>query len=262
MKHSLTRTLLVTFIGLTLCASSSLADVTLTHRGSEVWIDSSSSVGTYYWNVDNRSQLFQQWWWYRVGETGTAKSIDTLDRSGNLSESSRMYEEVFSGDDFSFELTYLLTGGLAGSGRGDLAESISVINGTGQTIYLFQYSDFDLDDDGMEDTVRLANANTWHQKSGTGLTFSETVATPAPTAFEAGIFNDTVWNLENIDGYTLNNFGGPLTGDVTWAWQWNITGTSMLISKDKNLWAVPAPGAAVLGMLGLSLVGALRRRLS
>lgn len=247
-----------------LWAATANANVTIANGNAEVWIDSTSPLGTFNWTTDGASQLFQQWWWYRVGDSGTAQSIDTLTRSG-LFVMGDIYRETFTLDgQFSVQLTYLLSGGVNGSGTSDLAEVINVTKLDGaETLYLFQYSDFDLDEDGMADTVLRANANTWHQYSGSGLTFSETVATPAPSAFEAGLFNDTVLNLEGIDGYKLNNVAGPLTGDVSWAWQWDINGTgSYIISKDKHLSVVPAPGAAVLGLLGLGLVGRLKRRLS
>lgn len=247
-----------------LWAAPASANVTIANGNAEVWIDSTSPLGTFNWTMDGATQLFQQWWWFRLGDSGVAQSIDTLTRS-SLIAVNNIYHETFTLDGkFSIELTYVLSGGVTNSGTSDLAEIINVTKLDGaDTLYLFQYSDFDLDEDGMADTVLRANENTWHQYSGSGLTFSETVATPAPTAFEAGLFNDTVLNLEGIDGYQLNNVAGPLTGDVSWAWQWDINGTgSYIISKDKHLMAVPAPGAAVLGFVGIWLVGWVKRRLA
>lgn len=240
------------------------ADVTIAHGNAVVSIDSSTPLGTYMWTTDGASQLFQQWWWYRLGDSGVAYSLDSLERSAQVALGNIYHETFTLANKFSVELTYVLAGGVAGSGTSDLAEMINVTKWDGaEALHLFQYSDFDLDDDGMADTVRRANANTWQQFSGSGLTFSETVATPAPAAYEAGLFNDTVMNLETLPGYNLNNIGGPLTGDVTWAWQWDIGGTgSYIISKDKHLMLVPAPGAAILVWMGLCLIGGLKRRLS
>jgi hypothetical protein len=92
---------------------------------------------------------------------------------------------------------------------------------------------------------------------------SETVTSPGANRAEVGLFPQTL-NALNDGGKTdLGNIGGPLTGDVTWAFQWDLViapGTSAQISKDKYL-TVLVPEPSALALLAIGAVGyALSRR--
>src|SRR5271165_3106552 len=59
-------------------APQSQASVTLTDQNSTVLIDPTSQAGVYNWTVDGINNLYQQWFWYRIGSTGGQSSIDTI----------------------------------------------------------------------------------------------------------------------------------------------------------------------------------------
>ena len=74
-----------------------------------------------------------------------------------------------------------------------------------------------------------------------------------PQNHEAANVPATLVRLNDGLPTTLNDNGGPVSGDVNWAFQWDFTldpNHSFIISKDKTL-VVPEPTALVL--LGMSI---------
>jgi hypothetical protein len=246
-------------------ASSAQAHVlTITDLNTTVSIDPHSQSGMFNWDVDGVDQIFQQWFWFRIGDNPEA-SIDTLQlvSEGVLG---RNAEVVYAGNGFTIDIAYLVTGGTNGSGASDVAETIRIIN-TGTTsldFHFFQYSDFDLNGSSGGQTVQILGGNTARQ-GGNGILLTETVVTPAPSHFEAAEFPDTIAKLNDGSASDLND--NPLaSGDVTWAFQWDrviAAGGTFVISKDKNITRnVPEPFSLGIWGLGLALgaVAARRRR--
>ncbi len=247
---------------------------TLTDDNSSAVIDDSSSAGMTTWTVDGTDHMFQQWFWYRVGNTAEA-SIETLvfivggttdtNFDGNHDTLYLKYANDQAESQYTVEVRFTLDGALPGSRSSDIAEQITISNtGTSSLdFHFFQYTDFDLGGDGPpNDTVQLINANTVRQ-SDPDWTVAETVVTPAADAFELDFYPITLGRLDT-DGVatTLGNaFGvGPVgPGDVTWAFQWDKTisvGNVLQISKDKNL--IPEP--ATLGLLLIGCLAMLKRK--
>ena len=247
-------------------------DIVLSDFNSQVVFrqnDVNQIIGMNDWIVDGTDHLFTQWFWFRVGNVAE-QSMSVLTQTINA-QAVRYLDVTFADPNgaFAIDVTYSLQGGSAGSGLSDVAEQIRVRN-TGQTaldFHFFQYSDFDLNGTIGDDTVVLDGFSQANVFDGGGGVLNETVLTPPASHREAGIFPGTRTKLNDGNPDDLNDVGGPLSGvDATWAFQWDRligVGGSFLISKDKSIQTViPAPGAALLGVLGLSLVGYIKRRFS
>ncbi len=240
--------------------------LTLTDGNSSVLIDPGSQAGANNWTVDGTNQLFQQWFWYRVGSTGPEAPINTISAPTVVTPTARIADISYtSQNNLSVDVTYVLTGGTPGSLTSDVSEVIRINNlgSSSLDFHFFQYTDFDLGGDPQGDTARLVNANTIQQFDPNAIS-SETVVTPAANRYEVNFFANTLNSLNDGSPTTLNNNGGPLTGDTTWAFEWDVTipaGGSFIISKDKNIRPVPEPLSLIL--LGCGMVGLieLRRRI-
>jgi hypothetical protein len=272
MGRSISRLAIVALVamGLGLAAAPTSASVMLKDANSTAWFDPSSADGLYSWVVDGTEHMYQQWFWYRVGPNDGEQSIDALTMDGSPLESDTngdgdpdtLYTR-YVGADFRIDLWYILAGGASGSGASDIGEIIRITN-TSKTsaldFHFFQYADFDLNDDGSNDTVEITGGNTAHQSSPT-VHVAETVVTPRPSHYEAGIFRDTLDSLIDGGPTTLSDDGGPKTGDATWAFEWDKVidpGRTLLISKDKNI--IPEPATMALMGIGFVVALVMRRR--
>ena len=92
--------------------------ISLADGNSEVTLDPSSPAGVSGWTVDNVNQLFQQWFWYRIGSSGLQSSIDTLGLSSSSQVSPSEASVTYSGTNgLTIQVTYSLTGGAAERSR-------------------------------------------------------------------------------------------------------------------------------------------------
>jgi len=221
------------------------------------------------WNVDGVDQIFAQSFFYRTNGMNDESNISALGLVGSsLSDTNPFSDDrddtlvqLWSDGVLEVETTFGLAGGTDGSNRAGLAEQIDITNlGTSAiTLSFFQYVDFDLGDT-VTDTGQIVDGNTVFQSDEDGTVFvSETVATPAPDAFQMSEFS----NIEDLFGNgVVDNLDGSDSleaGDVTWAFQWDITlgaGDSFQISKNKTI--APAPGS--MALLALGGFAATRRR--
>jgi hypothetical protein len=262
---------------------------TLTDANSRATINDSSSAGMTSWSVDGVNQLYQQWFWYRVGSAATtpetpinllpsgASSLTTASQTNSASLSL-----LYTAPRFTIDILYGLQGGLSGSGGAGTTENIT-INNTSRTaldFHFFQYSDFDLGGTAGGQSVTFTGLNTVDQTLG-GTTLSETVVSPTPSRHEASFWPTILSSLTNGTPTTLSNLpavGGstaPPLGDVTWAFEWDRSGTnsiaaghSLNIVKGKNITNitpvvadVPEPASlAIWGFLAIGMAAGSRFR--
>jgi hypothetical protein len=250
--------------------------VTLTDHNSAANLNLGSQTGMYGWNVDGVNQLYQQWFWYRVGENSGQSSVDTISAPAVVQSSANSVTATYANTQFSVALSYILTGGTAGSGHSDMQESIQIFNhgSTALDLHFFQYSDFDLAGTPGGDNVLLHRNllgrfdEALQTKGPISLSevVSDTVLTggttlPGADHGEANFFPATRNSLNSGSPYTLNDNTTAGPGDVTWAFEWDLTiaaGGSAVINKDKGL-QVPEPSIAALALLSAGALF-LRRR--
>ncbi len=257
-----------------LAQRSDAALFTLTDGNSIANFDTSSQANAYGWSVDGIGQLFQQAFWFRVGNVAE-QSLDVLpiglqgttdtDFDGNPDTLFVRY----NGGGFDVEVRYVLDGGSPGSGASDMGEQISIISRSQDPLdfHFFQYSDFDLQGTIGGDSGVFTNLNAVRQYEG-AIRLTETVVTPVPSHRELAFYSSTITKLNDAVATTLDDLPaigtvlGP--GDLTWAFQWDFAlpaGSTFQISKDKNLSAgtIPEPATLALLMAGVALLLSKRR---
>lgn len=266
-----------TVIGIALCAgfaSSTLAagPASFTIADGNTSADFDPAAGQVNWFIDGTNQLFTQEFYFRRSTDTREYRVDStnLNNIGNFTQDTNPFtdtrDDAFGslftdGAGLEIETLFTIRGNAAGSGSADLAEQITLRNMGNSAISLsfFQFVDFDLGGTAFDDMGQIVGGNTAQQTDGSGFQMNETVATPQPVAFQM----DNSFVLSSLLGdASIDNLNGSaaFSGDVAWAFQWDITleaGGSFLISKNKSV--VPAPGSLAL-LAGASLLGTRRRR--
>lgn len=262
--------------------------LTVTNGNSSMTVNSLTSDGTYgnnpsdkvgmnNWTVDGVNQLYQQWFWFREGSAGGEQTIDTLHQlravTGGIDNNqiaTTYCSTATTGctDGWEVDVLYTLKGGLAGTLKSDVAETITINNQSGRALdlHFFQYADFDLSGVLGGQTSTFIDKGRVRQ-TGNGVELNETVVTPQASHYEADLWSATFNKLTDGSPTTLNDSNTSGVGDATWAFQWDVNilnGGTFQISKDKNLTsAVPEPGSILLfGTMLLGCAAVLRRRLS
>ena len=250
--------------------------VVLNDLNSEARFDTQSKKGLFSWvlgepcgcNVEHGNR---QWFWYRVGDSGPETAINLLDQTGititdgnfNPGDDDFTVNYADTGGDFTIDLRFTLSGSTLGSGQSTLVETITITNTTEDDLdfHFFQYVDLDLNHEPTTDTVTMLADNKVLQTDGI-TTVVETVITPASDHRSVALDPDLLVLLEDGSATTLNDATGPISGDVTWAFQWDFLiepGGTAQISKIKSM--IPEPATLVLlGAAGLPALMRRRRR--
>jgi len=239
---------------------------TLTQNDSSALIDAGSQAGVYNWSVGGVNQLYQQWFWYRVGSSGPESSIDTISPVTETSSGANKATLTYANSTISVKTAYTLLA--PGNGTATMSEQITVMNTSGQSqdYHFFQYSDFDLGASPAGQSVQFYNngSSVYYEVIQTGAMGSvvETANAPGASSSEvqAGYYPALLNALNDGAATTLNNSLSAGPGDVDYAYEWDATlapGTSLLISK---LISVPEPSSLALIASGMVALAWLKRR--
>ncbi len=243
--------------------------VTLTDNNSVAQINTSSSAGMFDWSVDGSPQLFQQWFWLRVGAVGGEAPINTISAPANTTPTLRDLTSIYNNSSYSVRVSYQLNGGAISSGTSGMSEAIRIENLTAGPLdfHFFQYTDFDLGGAGNNTTLLGQNLFTGRYTTadqvGPGGVFQETLATPGANRAEAGIYPNTLNSLNDASPTTLNNTLSAGPGDTTYAFQWDVTiagGGSFEINKALSLQLTTVPEPSALALVSVGLVALARRK--
>lgn len=238
--------------------------------------------GMYRWSVDGVNHVMQQWFWFRIGDSGPEMSLEnltlaapeiTVDSDGDSDVDFLLIRYRDVDESFEIQLRYLLFGGPASSGTSDLAEVIRFENLSDETIefHFFQYVDFDINGTASDDNLLITGLpeNTARQ-SDPLFKIAETIVTPPPTHYEVSEVdapNNVLSRLNDADPTVLSDTTGPLlSANGAWSFQWDFEiapGGSFLISKDKNIRPesiIPEPSTWVFVITGLMGLAMTRRR--
>lgn len=243
------------------------AQVVLTNQNSTVTIDASQaaptvSAGMNSWLVEGANQLFQQAYWYRIGETGGEQLINRISAPTVNQASANTANIQYANTQLRVDITYVLIGGALGSGTSDVSEVTRITNLGPAPIsfHLFEYDDFDLGANFADDRAELVNSSTIRQFDS--LTNAMVGTVPVPSHWQIAVSGPIFTSLTDNNPTTLTDSGSPFgPGDATFAFQWDVIinpNDTFLMSKNKLIDIVPEPITLVsLGAMGLL---ALRRR--
>ncbi len=259
------------------CSTAPAWTYDLTDGNASVTIHADSDYGMNNWTVDNVPQLYRQWFWYRNGSAGGEKTINHLDLVSAEQTSANALTTLYQkSGKFSIEVSYSLTGGAVGSGYSQVGEKIKITNLSDNALdfHFFQFSDFDLGGAGLGDTVQLGQDasglfNSAYQYKGNSFFADESVSPGAQHAEASQLRtpNSVFARLNDGSPTTLNGNTGPVSGDASWAFQWDPTiavgGTfSIELTKTVSITSVPEPTALALVPVAVALLGMARRRRS
>lgn len=225
--------------------------------------DNPANNGLIFWTVDNINHLFHNQFWYRIGSTNKENDINTLNLIGiNQTEpGSNQLSATYAGTDFEIALNFKLDGNAPNSHISSLLENIEIKNTGSEQLdfHLFNYTDFDLTENGQDDTVKISrDIATQFDNS----TVAKEVIKPSANYYQVSPFPNILDALTDNFPTTLSNFAGPLTDENAYAFQWDFVlepEKSFTIKDYKSIKPVPEPTMSLGCLLSLVSLGMLRR---
>jgi hypothetical protein len=256
LNHTVKASSLAIMLAAVLLSPASQAQVvTLQDGNSSALVNVNSDAGMSQWLVNGVNNLNQQWFWFGVGQGGPQAPINSISSAAYTQSAANTLDTTYANTSFSVEINYTLTGG--GTGSADIAEGITIHNSTSSALnfHFFQYSDFNLLNTAGGDTVIMNASQAYQYKGSSGI--AEGIVSPTANEFEAnttGGTGSTLYKLNNVNGLVLNNNSSAGPGDVTWAYEWDLSipaNTDAIITKDKdlNIELVPEPATFTLVVL-------------
>jgi len=250
--------------------------VTLQSDNSTVQLNTTSNGnpsqnGVYNWEINDVNQIIQQWFWYRLSNTGPASDLTTLTQVGSptlLNTSGGAgdnYASInYAGSGFTLNLQYLLIGGAAGSSSSDLEAIINIDNTGGKTLDfdLVNYNNFSPANNSGLRGVTIANGNTADESILSG-ELAQVLVSPSSTQYDAAAAG-LLAGLNSGSLIPLPDNGSTSGADPAFAFGFDLTiapHSSSVISADEQLTApVPEPASAATFLGALLFIRRRRRR--
>ncbi len=239
---------------------SSQAQVSVTNNNSFIELNPNSTAGMYTWTVDGVDQLYQQWFWWRIGDAGGEQGINAIGAPTISRPSANRLSLLYANGIFSVQVNYTLNGGAAGSGAASMGQTIRIVSYTNAplSLHFFDYADFDLDNTIGGQDATISGLYQVVQNLGPRLV-THTVS-PGATHAEANSFANTLNSLNDVNPTTLNDVMTVGSTDATWAFQWDLNIAANGSQLFSMTYQVPEPTMFAFGALGLLAWATLRRR--
>ncbi|MCC5611806.1 hypothetical protein LC612_35005 [Nostoc sp. CHAB 5834] len=225
--------------------------------------DNPANDGLLFWTIDNINHLFHNQFWYRIGSTSKENEINALNLIGinQTQPASNQLSATYAGNSFEMVLNFQLDGGVPGSGTSSLFENIDIKNTSSNKLdfHLFNYTDFDLTDNGQDDTVKISTDMATQFDS---FTLAKEVINPSASDYQVSPFPNILDALSDNFPTNLSNVGGPLTGEDAYAFQWDFVlepEKSFSIKNYKSIKPVPEPTINLGCLIGFGSLGMLWR---
>ncbi len=250
---------------LPLVAASGVSQATIYNLSdgntSSSYDDSSyDSGGLNDWIVDGIDHLYEQEFMLRIDNDTKETVLTTADYTlvGSTSTANSLTLNWQLARGLTMGVTYTLVGGSSGSNTSTITETISISSEFGNTVSLFAYTDFDVNDDNGNDSITMIGSDTLCNSSDG---FTACVASSLiPTAYEVDDYDVLLTKLTDSSADTLSNTGLPYgPDDGTFAFQYDFSlgdAQSVEFQLVKTLTgpaSVPVP--APLSLLGLGFLG-------
>ena len=237
---------------------------TLTDNNATVRVDPDLQAGAFAWEVDSIDMLSQDWFWFRTGDVGGERSIETISPAAVQQPLPNLLTIRYADDTVQADLTYILTGGSPGSGESTLAQAVRFKN-VGQSpldLHVFSFANYDVAGTPDNDSGEIFSGNWLVQTDGATSFQVERILSGFPDHHQLDLAPVLLGELNDGNPTTLNDQSGPLGGDIAAAFQFDrflSPGHALTFSIDARV--VPEPGTVVLLLAGLGLgVRRLRRR--
>ncbi|HUT89814.1 MAG TPA: hypothetical protein VMY37_09975 [Thermoguttaceae bacterium] len=229
-----------------------------------------TSAGVLRWEVDGVNHLDYSWLWYGGGLLPQEYSLDSVydshtvhddDNDGNPERLEAKYQYGL----VEITLSYLLTGGPAGSGRATLEGTMTLTNDSTSPLNanLFALFDFDLNGTAADETVERLGAQWMRQTDGN--TVVDVLVDTAPSAWEIAESPAIYNKLTDGDVDNLAN-AGSFASDAEFAWQWNAiipaSGSMTVGLGEATITTTPEPASLIIWTLlsaALGIAGWRRR---
>jgi hypothetical protein len=243
--------------------SATAFNMTLTNGSNSAEYDDDNDIGFTSWEVNNQNLLTQTGWFYRLNNTGTAQSLNTL-IEGSITNNNNSARLPYTGDGFTLNLDLSL------NNNGSTLNQIATVNNDSSSnliLDLYYYSDLVTSNGNSGDTIIINPTNYTASQSGDLNTIITTVTNSNSSLMER---RSEVDAIDFADDTLINKLQFPVFGNtpslngtfnttsvnypVSSAYQWNYNlaaGESFEIGINSK--AVPFEFSPSLGLFTVGL---------